>query len=53
MVSDMPAVMGAQAVSVAVRWASSREVPEALAQFVLPLKVMQTSQLYPWRSKVE
>jgi len=53
MVSDIPPVIGAQAVSVAVRWASSMEVPAARAQLVRPLKVIQTSQLNSWRFIVE
>lgn len=45
MLSVMPPEIGAQAVSVAVRCASSRVTPEAVAQFVAPLKLMQTSQV--------
>lgn len=52
-VSDIPPVMGAQAVSVAVRWASFIEVPAARAQLVRPLKVIQTSQLNSCRFIVE
>ena len=52
-VSDMPPVIGAQAVSVAVRCASSMEVPAARAQLVRPWKVIQTSQLNSCRLRVE
>ncbi len=45
MLSVMPAEMVAQAVSVAVRTASSSVVPEAVAQFLRPWKSMQTSQV--------
>ncbi len=53
MLSVIPPEIGAQAVSVAVRCASSAVVPDALAQFVLPLYVMQTSQLYCASPRVE
>ena len=45
MLSVIPAEIVAQAVSVAVRTASSWVVPEAVAQLVRPLNSMQTSQV--------
>jgi len=52
MLSVMPAEMVAQAVSVAVRTASSLLVPEAVAQFVRPWNSMHTSHVN-WRSPRE
>ena len=52
MLSVMPAEMVAQAVSVAVRTASSSLVPEAVAQFVRPWNSMHTSHVN-WRSPRE
>ena len=52
MLSVMPADMVAQAVSVAVRTASSLVVPEAVAQFERPWNSMHTSHVN-WRSSIE
>jgi len=49
--SVIPPEIVAQAVSVAVRVASFSEVPDAVAQFVRPLYVMQTSHVN-WRSPI-
>lgn len=52
MLSVMPAEMVAQAVSVAVRTASSSLVPEAVAQLERPWNSMHTSHVN-WRSPRE
>ena len=52
MLSVMPADIVAQAVSVAVRTASSSLVPEAVAQLVRPWNSMHTSQVN-WRSPID
>lgn len=53
MLSVMPLEIVAQAVSVALRIASSSVFPDALAQFVRPWNVTQTSQETCRRSSVE
>ncbi len=52
MLSVIPAEIVAQAVSVAVRTASSSVVPDAVAQFDRPWNCMQTSQVN-WRNPID